>query len=1055
MIDTREENQTRGPVAWMAGNSVAANLVMLLCLVGGLLALLNIKQEVFPDFTVDVVQVRVEYPGASPEEIEEGVVLPVEEAVEGLEGIDEVRSTASENWGTVSIEAVRGADLRQLVDDVQSEVDRITTFPDETEEPDVEAVARRREVLELLLYGDVDPKVLHRLGENVRDTLLQHQDITLVEISGFPGLEISVEISQETLRRYGMTLGDIARRIRDRAVDLPGGDIDTESGEVLLRMKERRDWGQEFAQLPILNTENGSQVMLEDIGSVEDGFEEADRYSTYNGKRSVELEVYRVGEQTPIEVHDAVVEQMDTLDLPAGVQYTIQDDRSEIYQQRAELMLKNGALGLVLVLCLLGLFLEARLAFWVMMGIPISFLGSFLLLPWMGISINMISMFAYIVALGIVVDDAIVVGENVYSYQQQGMPFLQAAIKGAREVAMPVTFSVLTNIIAFLPILFIPGVTGKIFGVIPVVVCSAFAISLIECLFVLPAHLGHGKNRRRTWISAKFHEWQQSFSYAFKRWVRTYYGPFLNFILRNRYLAFTTASAVLILVLGYALSGRMGMGLFPSTESDFAEAEVEFPYGTPVEKTESATDTLVSAIKGVVGPGTREKLVEGVVVDIGRGGSHHGRVRVMLADPEIREEIMPTAEFARRWREETGEILGAEYVKFESAGGGPGSRDDINVELRHRNMDVLRKASEDLAQKLREYPIVRDVNDGFQPGKPQFDLKMKPEGKALGLTAQMVGRQVRDAFYGARAIRQLRGRNEVDVRVKLPESQRDSVYHLEEFMVRTPAGRFVLLREVADAKLGRAYVTIDRRDGSRVVQVTGDAQPSSRAGEVLGDLKKTALVELQDKYPGLSYSFEGVRASIRENMSSLQVSFVLAMLGIYAMLAIPFRSYVQPLIVMLSIPFGIVGAVIGHLLMGYSLSVISLFGVVALAGVVVNDSLVLVTFANRARKNPDVDRWDAIQNAAIQRFRPVVLTSFTTFGGLAPLIFETSRQARMMIPMAISLGFGILFALAITLCIVPTLYLTVEDAKTFLLGLTQPEVGDTQSGRQPSPAEAD
>jgi len=370
-------------------------------------------------------------------------------------------------------------------------------------------------------------------------------------------------------------------------------------------------------------------------------------------------------------------------------------------------------------------------------------------------------------------------------------------------------------------------------------------------------------------------------------------------------------------------------------------------------------------------------------------------------------------------------------------------------------MDVLRKASEDLAQKLREYPIVTDVNDGFQPGKPQFDLKMKPEGKALGLTAQMVGRQVRDAFYGARAIRQLRGRNEVDVRVKLPESQRDSVYHLEEFMVRTPAGQFVPLREVAEAKLGRAYVTIDRRDGSRVVQVTGDAQPSSRAGEVLGDLKKTALVELQDKYPGLSYSFEGVRASIRENMSSLQVSFVLAMLGIYAMLAIPFRSYVQPLIVMLSIPFGIVGAVIGHLVMGYSLSVISLFGVVALAGVVVNDSLVLVTFANRARENPDVDRWDAIQNAAIQRFRPVVLTSFTTFGGLAPLIFETSRQARMMIPMAISLGFGILFALAITLCIVPTLYLTVEDAKTFLLGLTQPEVGDTQSGRQPSPAEVD
>ena len=416
---------------------------------------------------------------------------------------------------------------------------------------------------------------------------------------------------------------------------------------------------------------------------------------------------------------------------------------------------------------------------------------------------------------------------------------------------------------------------------------------------------------------------------------------------------------------------------------------------------------------------------------------------------------MPTAEFARRWREQTGEILGAEYVKFESAGGGPGSRDDINVELRHRNMGVLRKASEELAEKLREYPIVTDVNDGFQPGKPQFDLKMKPEGKALGLTAQMVGRQIRDAFYGARAIRQLRGRNEVDVRVKLPENQRDSVYHLEEFMVRTLAGQFVPLREVAEATLGRAYVTIDRRNGSRVVQVTGDAQPSSRAGEVLSDLQKTALVELQDKYQGLTYSFEGVRASIRENMSSLQVSFILAMLGIYAMLAIPFRSYVQPLIVMLSIPFGIVGAVVGHLLMGYSLSVISLFGVVALAGVVVNDSLVLVTFANRARQDANTDRWEAIQQAAIQRFRPVVLTSLTTFGGLAPLIFETSRQARMMIPMAISLGFGILFALVITLCIVPTLYLTVEDAKTFLLGLSRAEFEEAEVGQQPLTAEAE
>ena len=1043
MKNDDKQPERAGSIAWMAGNSVAANLLMALCLVGGFLFLRNIKQEVFPDFQEDEVAVTVEYPGASPEEVEEGVVLPVEEAVEGLQGVDEIRSTAAENVGSVVVEAVRGTNIRKLKEDVQSEIDRITTFPDDAEEPEVRSSDRERGVLNLVLYGETDRKTLHRLGERVRTRMIQNPNITRVNLSGLPELEIGVEVSQETLRRYDLTPGMLSQRIRERAIDVPGGDLDTESSEVLVRMKERLDYGHQFARLSVINTPSGSQIPLERLATVDDGFEEMDSYMIYNGQPAVQLSVFRVGGQSPVQVQKAVSEELEgvTEELPSGIRTAIFDDRAESYRQRADLMMKNGALGLVLVLVLLSVFLEARLAFWVMMGIPISFLGTFLLLPTFGVSLNMLSMFAFIIALGIVVDDAIVVGENVYRYRQRGMPAMKAAVKGAQEVAMPVTFSILTNVVAFMPLYFIPGPTGQIFGIIPVVVGSAFFISLIECLFVLPAHLSHETGRRNR-VSAQVHRWQQAFSDTFTRWVRERYGPFLDMVLRHRYFAFVTAFSVLTLVLAYAGSGRMGMGLFPETESDFAIARFSFPPGTPAKRTEEAGRKLVAAARGVIETTGHDELLEGVLLQVGGrsseemgevgSGSNSGSVRVLLADADVRERTMNTQEFTRRWRDAAGELVGADYVKYEASGGGPGGGADVNVELRHPSIDVLRKVSSRVARQLREYPMVSEVDDGFQPGKPQFDLKMKSGGKALGLTAEGVGRQVRASFYGARAIRQLRGRNEVDVRVKLPARQRDSVHHLEELMVYTPGGMFVPLSDVAHMDLGRAYITIDRRNGQRTVQVTGDATPDSKAGNVLADLRQTILPELEEEHPELSYSFQGVRADIRESLGSLQMTFGVAMLMIYAMLAIPFRSYVQPFIVMLSIPFGVVGAVLGHLLMGYGMTVISLFGVVALAGVVVNDSLILITFANRARQDAGTDRLEAIREAAKQRFRPVLLTSLTTFGGLMPLIFETSRQARIMIPMAISLGYGILFALFITLALVPVLYLTVDDAKEWL-----------------------
>lgn len=1023
----------RGPIAWMARHGVAANLIMWICLGGGLIALFQTRQEVFPDVALDTVSVTVAYPGASPEEVESGILLSVEEAVRNLEGVDDVIGVAREGVGMVTVEILSGSDVQRLAQEIKSEVDRIVTFPEDSEEPEVRIDQHRRDVLTVVAFGDAEDTVLHQVGERLRDYMLQSPDITQVDLEGVPPLEIGIEIPQNQLRRYGLTLESVANRLATASADIPGGGLKTGSGEILVRLKERRDYGRQFADIPVITTADGSVVRLRDIAFIDDSFADTDRYSRYNGKPAVMLEVYRVGKETPIQVADAVRRELEayTPYLPPGITTAIYSDSSDVYRQRVELLLKNGAMGLVLVLVLLGLFLEARLAFWVMMGIPVSFLGAFLFLPAADVTVNMMSLFAFIIALGIVVDDAIVVGENVYHYHQRGMAFLPASILGTQEVTIPVVFSVLTNIVAFIPIYFIPGVMGKIFQMIPVVVCIVFTISLIECLFVLPAHLGHHRERQRQGINRWLHSKQQAFSRTFIRWVRERYGPFLLFTMRHRYLTVAAALAILVAMLSYALSGRMGFQLFPVVESDYSEAQLVLPYGSPVERTEVIVDRLESCARRIVDETGRPELAEAIVTDVGNGGSHMARVRVQLADPEIRNSIMGTEEFTRRWRQAVGEVTGVEYLRFASDSGGPGGRGrPITVELSHRNMDVLETTSKNLADQLKGYPGVEDVDDGFRPGKPQLDFTVKHEGKSLGLTPMEVARQVRHAFYGAEVLRQQRGRNEIKIMVRLPESDRSTEQTIHELLIRTPGGKYVPFREIAEIKRGRAYTTIDRRNGRRVVQVAADITPRSKAGEVLTDLTENVMPGLIRQYPGLSYTFEGHQAEIRESMGSLRVTFILALLAIYAMLAIPFGSYTQPLVVMLSIPFGIVGAFLGHLLMGFDLCIPSMFGIVALSGVVVNDSLVLIDFANSRQRGENFSYHDAIYAAAIQRFRPIMLTTLTTFGGLAPMIFETSRQARFLIPMALSLGYGILFATMITLVIVPSMYLVIEDFRS-------------------------
>ncbi|SJM89098.1 efflux RND transporter permease subunit [Crenothrix polyspora] len=1034
-----------GAISWMARHGVAANVLMLICLLGGLLSMLHIKQEVFPDFQLDTISISVLYPGASPEEIESGILLAIEDAISGLEGIDEVRSTAKEGLGTILVDVMSNADIQKLAEDMRQEVSRISSLPEDAEEPKIKVMTRKRQVLSLVLYGNAKELLLHTLAEQFRDQLLQDPGITQVELEGIRPLEISIEVSQDNLRRYRLSLADIALRIQNASIDLPAGSIKTDSGEILIRMKERKDVGAEFARIPLVSSASGSEVLLGDIATINDGYKDTDHSASYNGQPAVMVQVYSVGEQTPIQVSAAVKKQLAPFKqtLPGGINAAIRIDESDTYTQRIDLLVNDGIQGLVLVFIALAIFLELRLAFWAMMGVPIAFLGAFLLLPFFNVSLNMVSLFAFLIASGIAVDDAIVIGESVYHYRQLGYSGMEAAVKAARKMAVPVTFGILINSVALVPLLFMPGEIGKIYYMLPVVVISVFAMSLVECLFILPNHLGHLKTKSEA-QQGGLYKLQQRFSSAFLSWVHRRYGGLLDWLLPCRYLVIVACLALLAVTLAYVASGRMGFSLFPKTESDYARVSLTMPYGTPQEKTQVITQKIVAdawtAAKHFKGG---EGLIKGVFAEIGKTDSNKAEVRVYLAPPEVRARIASTEQFNEQWRKRVGEIVSLKSIRFESDAGGPGGGSAITIELNHIDMQMLEQASKELASVLKSYTLVKDVDDGFSPGKEQFDFTLLPEGKSLGLTAKNVARQVRNAFFGAEVLRQQRGRNEIKVMVRLPEQERVSEANIDDLMIWTNSGqpavasantptKEVPLRTLVSTQRGHAYTEINRHNGRRNVEVTANVSPKYKTNEVLTDLKINGLPALMAKYPGLQYSFEGQQAQTEESLGSLKISFLLSILAVYVLLAIPFQSYLLPLIVIASIPFGIIGAIFGHIVMDYSLSIVSLLGIIALSGVAVNDALVLVDHAVYLKSTTVGTPAEIIKAAATQRFRPILLTTLTSFFGLMPIILETSRQARVLIPMAISMGFGIVFSTLITLVLIPCLYMVIIDVRRWL-----------------------
>jgi len=1046
----------KGPLAWMARNHVASNLLMMVFVVGGLILGLSIKQEVFPEIVLDRVQVQVPYPGAGPEEVEEGILLKIEEALTEVDGIKQLKSLAREGLGTVTAEVRLGEEPEQVLQDVRNAVDRISTFPLDAEEPLVATLLNRSEVISVVVYGDLSEKSLRERAEGIRDELLELPQITQADLGGVRPYEISVEISEEMLRRHNLTLEQVARRIRAASVDLPGGTIKAKGGQILLRTKERRYFGPGYEEIVLLQNPDGIQVRLGEIATVRDAFAETDQFARFDGKPAAMVKVFRVGDQKPTEISELVKAFVEKkrAGLPPSVGLATWNDFSELLESRMNLLIKNAAIGLALVLVVLGLFLEIRLALWVMLGIPISFLGALFLMPGMDVSLNMISLFAFIMALGIVVDDAIVVGENIYEHRQTGKPYLRAAIDGVREVAQPVTFSILTTVAAFLPLVFVSGIMGKFIRVIPLVVIAILMVSLIESLFVLPAHLALGKRREEPkGLLGALDRVRRGFGEKLRRFVEGPYRRLLGLCLKYRYPAVALSLALLMLCAGLVGGGVVKFRFMPEVDGDVIIAELEMPEGTPVEETGARSAYLADRAMELVEaydserPGkptilrniyavTGGTLVEGGPAGGGAAaGSNLANIALFLTESE--ERGIPAADIAGRWRKLAGELPGVESLRISSNLMRMGA--NIDVQIAHENFEVLETVSERLREALGQYPGVGDIADNYSKGTREVKLRLRPQARTLGITEEELGRQVRSAFFGAEALRLQRGRNELKVMVRYPEADRRSLHALENMRIRTPGGGEIPLLQAAFVDEGPGFSRIHRTDRKRVINVT--AQVDSRqanAEEILLDLKANLFPLLAADYPGLSFDLEGEEKERRESMDSMKQGFSLALFAIYALLAVPFRSYSQPLLIMAAIPFGMLGAVAGHLIMGFDLSMLSLFGIVALSGVVVNDSLLLIDKVNANRREGSSLR-QALTDAGMRRFRPILLTSLTTFFGLAPMILETSVQAQFLIPMAISLGFGILFATAITLLLIPALYLVLEDVRS-LAGL-DPEHG--------------
>ena len=1039
-------------IRWFVNNSVAANLMMAFIIIAGALTVPLLRMEVFPEISVDIVNVTAVYPGASPIDVENAICIKIEERLQGLEGVKRITSSASENVGSVNLELIPGQDVNEMLDKIKAQIDAIDSFPENVERPICRQFAGSNPVVTVAIDGDMGESELSDLTAEIKDEIDGLPEITYTQFVARKDKEISLEISENTLRKYNLSFYQVSQAVQNWSVNIPSGSIKTNDGEILIRSNSQGYEIDDFSQIPIITDDRGSIVYLGDICDIKDGFIDSDELDIlFNGSSANLLTVFRVGNQNAIDVSESVKKYVKEKNqkLPANISVTAWDDEAFLLRGRIDTMTKNAGYGLLLVIIVLALFLKPKLAFWVSLGIPISFMGGFLFMPLMDLSINMLSLFTFILVLGIVVDDAIVVGENVALFRERGVEPKEAAVQATKQVATPVFFAILTTMVTFSPMLAVDGEIGEIWRIFPLITIMVLFWSLFESLTILPAHLAHSKDKEPKsafirLLSEKWESLQSKLIFGLSYTIINFYKPFLKKSIDRPFTSLSIAAGIFILTIGIIAGGVVKFTFFPAVEADLAIGAIEYPSGTPIDVTRQGyleLERTASILEKDLNKELNgEVTIKNRLSTIGwqpmrsKTSRGPGNLNALYAGPNVAEvalELVPgedrlisTEEVVRRWRKLMPVIPGAKDVLFFSSLFSAG--DPINIQLSSKYIEDLLTAKDELKAKLNQYPGVFDVKDNYNLGKEEINIELLPAAKNYGVTMMMVATQVRQAFYGLEVQSIQRGRDEIKVVVRYPEDDRKSISDLEKMMISTPSGFTIPVRQIARLEIGQGLASIQRKDRKRSINITADVDLSMTTGnEVIASITTSLLPQLLQKYSSLSYDFEGEQQEQADNLKSIGKNFILAMIVVYMLLAIPFKSYFQPLIIMSSIPFGLTGALLGHLLLGMNFSVLSLMGIVALTGVVVNDSLVMVDFINRYRKEGYSIK-DAVLEAGPRRFRPIFLTSLTTFVGLIPLILEKSTQAQFMIPMAVSLAFGVIFATGITLLLIPVSYLTIE-----------------------------
>ena len=1043
--DNANREEPGGPIAYMAGNSVAANLLMLAIVAFGLVSLTGLEREAWPTVPFYHVEVSMAYPGATPEEVEESIVVKIEDQVSGLDDVKAVKSVAAPGIASVRIQMESGTDMAQALNEIESAVNRIQSFPGSAERPQFREMTNRQSMMRLIVYGDVSERSLKELAYQVEDELTTLPSVSQVEVSGVRNYEISIEVPLHRLSALGLTLNGIANTIRRSSLELSSGSINTHESQVRIRTLGQNYDQQDFEEIVLLSGSDGTVVRLGDIAAVRDDFQESDLIVRHQNHPAAFIEVYRAGGEHVTEVATAVREHLASEvipSLPDGVGITIWNDESQDYAERVDILIKNGILGLLLVLIALSLFLEIRLAIWVAAGLAVSGIGALAVMLILDVAINAQSLFSFVLAIGIVVDDAIVVAEHIQYERKRGTPGLQAAIRGVRRIKTPLTFAVLTSVVAFVPLLFIPGGVGEVWRALPIIMIAILLVSLIESVLILPNHLSHLPGPEWTPKNA-FDRFFARLQGGVNAWLdRFVQGPLdrtLRFATDQPVVTMAGAASLLVLSISLIPAGVVPTTLAADVEGDYATVTLDMPDGTTAQRTHEVARELEEAGHRVIERLSRDRpadappLLSGVIVTVGQrprvqGGGLNpaptlnpepnvATIEFKLLGAQHRE--ISTVDFVQAWREEVGGLPYVRGITFSGELIDLGN--PVEAVLSHPDPEHLVQIADAVVDGLREVDGVYDVRSDHTPGIPEIQLELRPEARTLGLTLESLAGQARAAFFGAEAVRVQRGREEVRVYVRLPDSERKSITDIERYLLRTPGGGEVPVTGVATLKSGMSPPAIRRKDGQRIVTVTADVDAAVITGNEANDvLSNSILADLAAAYPDLAYTFGGEQQEQLESLDALYRGFAVALIMIFTLLAIPLRSYTKPFIIMAVIPFGFIGVILGHWVLGLALSAVSFMGIFGLSGVVVNDSLVMMDFIDQKLKEGDPAR-TAIIEGAKGRFRPIMLTSLTTFLGFMPLILEPAIQAQFLIPFAASLGCGILFTTVILMVVVPAL----------------------------------